>query len=140
MTPKQICLVRESFEATAPRREQLAAGFFADLFSRDPSLRRLFDDDPAARGAELYYGLSAIVGSLGRLHAFQPALEWLALRYGRRGLGAPQYAAIGEALLATLERGLGEAFTADHRAAWEAARDRIVGLMIRALEEEPLAA
>lgn len=140
MTPRQFWLVRESFEATAPRRKVLAAGFFADLFARDPSLRLLFDGDLAERGVELDYGLAWIVGSLRRLEAFQPALEWLAIRYGRRGVGATQYAAINQALLATLERGLGEAFTAEHRAAWEAAYDLVAGLMIRALDDEPLAA
>ena len=140
MTPRQIRLVRHSFEAASPRRELLSASFFADLFARDPSLRRLFDGDLAARGAELYYGLAAIVASLGRLHAFLPALEWLAIRYGRRGVGAPQYAAIGEALRTTLARGLGEAFTAEHREARAAAQLLVAGLMIRALEDEPLAA
>ncbi len=140
MTPRQIWLVRESFEATAPHRERLAAVFFADLFARDPSLRRLFDGDLAERGAELDYGLAAVVGSLRRLDAFLPALEWLALRYAQRGLGAPQYAAIGSALLATLERGLGAAFTPEHRAAWIAAQDLVSGLMIESLEDQLLAA
>ena len=140
MTPKQIRLVKDSLEAAVPRRELLSAGFFAELFARDPSLKRLFDGDLAARGAELYYGLAAIVASLGRLHAFRPALEWLAIRYGRRGLGTPQYAAIGEALLNTLERGLGETFTAEHRDAWNAGYALIAGLMIEALKDEPLAA
>ena len=140
MTPKQIWLVRESFQATAARRAQLAALFFAELFARDPSLRRTFDGDLTERGAELDYGLAALVGSLRQLHAFQPALEWLAVRYGRRGVGAAQYAAIGDALVATLERGLGDAFTAEHRAAWESARDLVVELMTEALENEPMAA
>lgn len=140
MTPRQIRLVTDSFEAAAPQRDRLSAIFFAELFARDPSLRPLFGGDLAVRGAELYYGLSAIVESLGRLPAFLPALEWLAIRYGRRGVGASQYAAVGAALLATLEAGLGPSFTEAHREAWHAGHRLVAGLMIRALETEPLAA
>jgi len=140
MTPKQIRLVRNSFAAAEPRRELLSAIFFAELFARDRSLRRLFDGDLGARGAELYYGLAAIVASLGRLHAFRPALEWLAIRSARRGVGERHYQAIGDALLATLASGLGEAFTGEHREAWSAGHALVGGLMLRAVEAEPLAA
>jgi len=140
MTPRQIRLVRDSFDAAAPQRDRLSAIFFAELFARDPSLRPLFGGDLAARGAELYYGLSAIVVSLGRLHAFLPALEWLAIRYSRRGVGMAQYAAIGTALLATLQAGLRDAFTDEHRQAWIAGHKLVAELMIRAVEAEPIAA
>lgn len=140
MSPRQIRLVKESFAAAAPQRELLSASFFAELFARDASLRRLFVGDLTARGKDLYNGLSAVVASLDRLHAFRPALEWLARRYDARRLDPAQYRAIGEALRATLERGLRASFTADHRDAWDAAFDRVAGLMIEAIEDEPLAA
>ena len=139
MTPRQIRLVKDSFETAAPHRDRLAAIFFVELFAREPALRRLFDEVPSRR-AELFYGLAAVIASLDRLYPILPALEWLAIRNARRGVGERQYAAAGEALLAALEAGLGDAFTPELREAWIGARRMIVRLMVQAAADEPLAA
>lgn len=140
MTPQQILLVRNSFAAAEPNRERLTAVFFAELFARQPSLRPLLDGGSARRGAEMFYGLSAIVGSLGRLHPILPAFEWLAIRYARKGVGAAQYRAVEAALLAAFEFGLGDAFTPKLAEAWSAACRIVAGVMLDAIEAEPLAA
>lgn len=140
MTPRQIALVKSSFAAVAPQRNRLAGIFFAQLFVRDPGLRSVFRGDLRAQGLGLYEGLSAIVESLGRLHPIAPALEWLAVQAARRGVGERHYAAIGDALLATLETGLGAGFTPELRSAWSAACGRVSGIMVAALEPQPLAA
>ncbi|MDQ4087561.1 MAG: globin domain-containing protein [Pseudomonadota bacterium] len=140
MTPTQIMLVKNSFQAAAPQRRRLAPIFFSELFAREPSLRALFSGDVSAHGTALFQGLSAIVGSLARLHPIMPALEWLALRNARRGLREYHYEAFGEALLAALEQGLGEAFTADTRQAWTAAHAKVARLMLDSLPAEALAA
>lgn len=140
MTAEQIRLVRQSLEAAAPQRNRLAAIFFARLFAREPQLRFLFRGDLAAQGHALWSGLAAIADSLDRLHAIEPALEWLALRAAARGAGQRTYDLIGETLVATLEAGLGERFSGAHRAAWEAAGRRVAAVLVRAAEAEPLAA
>ena len=140
MTPQQIRLVRNSLAAAAPLRNRLAGTFFAHLFAREPSLRFLFRGDLKVRGLELYEGLAAIVDSIDRLHPIVPALEWLAVRAGSRGVGERHFALIAAALVSTLEAGLGEAFTAEHREAWRAACRRVVDVMATAIAAEPLAA
>ena len=140
MTAQQIRLVRQSLEAAAPQRNRLAAIFFARLFAREPQLRFLFRGDLRAQGQALWSGLAAIVDSLDRLHAIEPTLEWLALRAAARGAGERTYAVIGEELVATVEAGLGERFTEAHRAAWDAACRRVIGVLARTVEAEPLAA
>jgi hemoglobin-like flavoprotein len=140
MTPQQVLLVRNSLAAASPQRNRLAGTFFAQLFARDPSLRFLFKGDLRALGAELYQGLAAITGSIDRLHPIVPALEWLAVRVSSRGVGERHFALITAALVATLEAGLGEAFTAEHREAWNAASHRVIDVMMPAIAAEPLAA
>lgn len=140
MTSEQIILVRNSFAAAAPQRPRLAQVFFAELFAREPSLRLQLDNGSAAQSASLFRGLSQIVASLDRLYPILPALEWLAERSAWRGIGPNRYAAFAQALLAALEAGLGDAFTAAVREAWVAASRRIAGAMALAVEPEPLAA
>lgn len=140
MTPMQTLLVKNSFQVLAPQRRSLAGIFFAELFSREPSLRALFAGDLARHGGALFEGLAAIVGALPRLHPIAPALEWLALRNARRGLGELHYQAVAEALLATLAAALADAFTPELREAWIAAHRKVSRLMLQSVPAEALAA
>ena len=140
MTGRQIQIVRRSFEALTPQRNRLAGLFFAQLFVREPSLRPLFRSDLRQAGAELFDGLAAIVDSLDRLYPIVPALEWLAVRSARRGIGVRHHAAIAEAMLAAARDGLGESYTPELEAAWRGAIARVAAIMEGALQAEPIAA
>ena len=140
MTRRQVWLVRSSFQAMTPQRNRLAGIFFAQLFVREPSLRSVFRGDLRAHGVALFDGLAAIVDSLDRLYPIVPALEWLAVQSARRGVGERHYGAIVEAMLAAFRDGLGENYTAELDAAWKLASERVVAIMVPALESQPLAA
>lgn len=140
MTPNQALLVKNSFRALAPRRRLLVPTFFEALFAREPSLRPLFGPNLAAEGEALFNGLAGIVTSLGRIYPVVPALEWLAQRNACRGLGGRHYEAFAAALLQTIDQALGEAFTPELRAAWAAAQQLVIDIMLSAVEAEPLAA
>ena len=140
MTPNQALLVKNSFRMLAPRRRLLAPVFFDALLAREPSLRPLFGPNLAAEGEALFDGLAGIITSLGRIYPVVPALEWLAQRNACRGLGARHYESFGAALLETLEMGHGEAFTPELRAAWTAAQQLVIRIMLSSVEAEPLAA
>lgn len=140
MTPAQVRLVQESFRAASSQRNRLTALFLAELSARDPSLRPLFRGPSGLLGAKLFDGLSAIVASLNRLDPFVPALEWLAIRHARMGVGPRHYAVISTALVAVLQAGLGLAFKPEHREAWTAACREVGAIMTAALEPQPLAA
>lgn len=140
MTPQQIRLVRESLAEASPQRNRLAGIFFAQLLAREPSLRFLFRADLRAHGRELHDGLAAIVASLDRLHAIAPALEWLAVRSARRGVGPDRYGIFVEALLAALAARRGAGLSPELGAAWRAAAAVVAGVMTAGLEAEPLAA
>jgi hemoglobin-like flavoprotein len=140
MTPNQVQLVKRSFEAAAIRPDRLAGFFFAELFARDAVLWRRFRAGAGTRDAALFDGMAAIVGSIDRIHPIVPVLEWLAFQGTRHGIGEVEYDAVGEALVAALAAMFGDAFTAEHRAAWTAAAHAVARVMVRALAAEPLAA
>ncbi len=136
MTPEQITLVQESFKKVAPIKEAAAAMFYDRLFELDPSLRSMFKGDMAEQGRKLMMMIGTAVGGLDRLESIVPAVQALGRRHGGYGVKPDQYTTVAEALLWTLEQGLGEAFTDDVKAAWAEAYGILSATMIAAAETE----
>jgi len=118
MTSAEITLVKDSFRKLAPIADQAAALFYARLFELDPSLRALFHGDMAEQGRKLMQMIGLAVGGLDRLEELVPAVRQLGLRHAAYHVRDEHYETVGEALLWTLGRGLGPAFTNDMQAAW----------------------
>jgi hemoglobin-like flavoprotein len=133
MTPRQIALVQESFRLVLPIREQAAALFYDRLFTLDPSLRPLFaGTDMGEQARKLMMAIGMVVGGLTRLDAILGEVERLAVRHVDYGVEEGHYATVGDALLWTLEAGLGDAFTAETKGAWAEAYGTLSGAMIEA--------
>jgi hemoglobin-like flavoprotein len=118
MTSAEITLIRESFRKVAPIADQAASLFYARLFELDPSLRAMFRGDMSEQGRKLMTMLSMAVGGLDRLDQLVPAVRQLGLRHAGYQVREAHYEIVGEALLWTLERGLGPDFTLETKAAW----------------------
>ena len=119
MTPAQISLVQNSFSQVVPIRDVAAGLFYDRLFALDPATRTLFtNSDMGAQGQKLMATIGTVVAGLGRPEAVVPAAQALARRHVGYGVTAAHYGIVGEALLWTLERGLGEGFTPEVRCAW----------------------
>lgn len=118
MTNDQIRLVQESFDKVAPIAETAAALFYDQLFTLDPSLRPLFKGDMKEQGAKLMKMIGYCVGGLNNVAVLVPAVENLGRRHATYGVEDRHYDTVGTALLATLEKGLGDAFTPAVKAAW----------------------
>lgn len=118
MTPDQVQLVKTSFAAVAPIAPQTAALFYGRLFETAPELRALFKGDMTEQGRKLMSVLAAAVGSLERLPELVPVVQDLGRRHAGYGVKDEHYATVGAALLWTLERGLGPAFTPSVRESW----------------------
>lgn len=129
MTPRQITLVRETFAAVKPIAEQAAAQFYDRLFALDPSLRALFKSDMRAQGQKLMQMIDVAVAGLDKPEALVPAVRALGERHRGYGVAPAHYGTVGEALLWTLGKGLGPAFTDEARAAWLAAYGLLAGAM-----------
>lgn len=130
LTEDELDLVRASFRDLAATTAESAAAFYDRLFAIAPELRRLFPADMAVQGAKLMSMLGIVVAQLPDHAALRPLLGDLARRHVGYGARPGHYRAIGEALLWTLERRLGPAFTPAHRAAWLGAYAALAGTML----------
>ncbi|MDG4854993.1 MAG: hemin receptor [Mesorhizobium sp.] len=141
MTPDQIRLVQDSFREVVPIKEAAAALFYEKLFAIDASLKGLFRaTDMSRQGAKLMAALGFVVHGLSRAETILPAVQDLARRHVGYGVEEHHYPIVGQALIETLEAGLGEAFTPQVREAWQAAYGLLAGVMIVAAREVELAA
>lgn len=132
MESTQIKLVQESFAKVAPIAEAAAAMFYQRLFELDPSLSKLFKGDMKAQGLKLMTMIAAAVRGLDDIEKLVPVLRQLGARHGNYGVKDSDYDTVGGALLWTLERGLGTAFTNEVKAAWTAVYGVLAKTMIDA--------
>lgn len=135
MTPQQVELVQQSFEKVAPIAEQAAELFYGRLFALDPGLRRLFKGELRRQGQMLMQTLALTVRSLHQPERIVAAVQALGERHLGYGVRTEHYDTVGQALLWTLEQGLGEQFTDEVREAWAAAYGLLAGIMIDAAGE-----
>ena len=130
MTPEQIKAIQESFAKVAPISEQAAALFYGRLFEIDPAVKALFHGDMHEQGRKLMATLAVVVNSLNNLGAVLPAASALAKHHVAYGVKPAHYTPVGEALLWTLQQGLGTAWTPELAAAWAAAYGVLSEFMI----------
>jgi len=137
MTPHQIELVQTSFAKVLPISEQAAEIFYARLFELAPGVRALFKGDMVEQGRKLMAMLRSVVGTLNKLDVLVPVAQKLAERHVGYGAQPAHYAVVGQALIDTLDKGLGAEFTPETRAAWETAYGTLSAVMIAAADKLP---
>lgn len=135
MTPEGIELVQNSWKKVVPIAEEAAALFYDELFTLDPTLKALFRSDMKAQGRKLTSMLNTAVVNLGQVDAILPAVQDLGRRHVGYGVKPAHYETVGTALISTLEKGLGEAFTTPVREAWIDAYTALAGIMQAAASE-----
>src|SRR5215472_12498897 len=140
MTPDQIKLVQQSFSKVAPIADQAAVIFYDRLFEVAPQVRAMFPADMTEQRRKLMSTLAVVVSGLSNLESILPAASALATRHVAYGAKAEHYPVVGGALLWTLEKGLGEDWTADVADAWTAAYGTLSGFMISEAYGRPQAA
>jgi nitric oxide dioxygenase len=133
MNPTDIDLIRTSWSGVEPIADTAAGLFYGRLFELDPAIERLFRrTDMAAQRKILMQTLTVVVKSLDKLEQLVPAVQALGRRHAGYGVREAHYATVGEALLWTLEQGLGATFTPPVRAAWAEAYGILASVMIAA--------
>jgi hemoglobin-like flavoprotein len=118
VTLRQKNLVQESFASLAPIAEDAMALFYRRLFELDPALSAMFPADMAAQHRKLAQMLTAAVKGLDHLDRLVPVVQDLGRRHTGYGVTEAHYETVGAALLWTLEKGLGAAFTPEMKNAW----------------------
>lgn len=134
--------IRRSWQLVVPIADTAADLFYRRLFELKPEYKALFPENMAAQKSKLVRMLAFVVKALDF-----PESAWnedvpenedlmlVLLALGRRHTAlykVPRegYAVVGEALLWTLDYGLGEAFTPAVKAAWAAVYKAISTTMI----------
>jgi hemoglobin-like flavoprotein len=140
MTQDQVRLVQESFARVAPISDQAAAMFYDRLFEIAPQVKPLFPADMAEQRRKLMAALAIVVNGLSTLEQILPAIAALATRHVAYGAKAEHYPVVGAALLWTLEKGLGEGWTAEVAEAWTTAYSTLSAVMIKQAYHRPQAA
>ena len=138
MTPQQITLVQESFRKVLPISEMAGTIFYARLFELDPSLRKLFTGDMKRQSMMLMSMIASAVRGLSDPNALLPVLTALGRRHGGYGVVDAHYTTVAEALLWTLEQGLGKDFTPETREAWISAYSLMSSVMQQGAREMPV--
>ena len=137
MTPETIRLVRSSFDQVLPVADLAATLFYDRLFVLDPSLRSLFPENLNQQKQSLMATLRIAVEQLDQPDRLLPVVRQLGVRHERYGVTAAHYATVADALLWTLEQGLGPAFTPAVRAAWTAVYEVLATTMQSAAATAP---
>lgn len=133
MTPERERLVRDSWAVVRQTPIDVAGIFYDRLFALDPAARALFAGvDMAAQGAKFVVMLGAIVHALDQAPVLVTDVAALARRHMAYGAWLEHHEAVGAALLWTLERVLGAAWTPEVRAGWAEAYALITALARRA--------
>ena len=130
MTPEQVKFVQDSFAKVAPIADQAAIIFYDRLFEVAPAVKAMFPADMTEQRKKLMATLAAVVNGLSNLESILPAASALAVRHVSYGARPEHYPVVGGALLWTLEKGLGAAWTPETAAAWTAAYDTLSGYMV----------
>lgn len=118
MTPEQIKLVQDSFKSVAPIADAAADIFYDRLFEVAPQLRPLFPQDMREQKKKLMQMIGTAVNSLHKVDTIVGAVQDLGRRHVGYGVKDEHYDIVGGALLYTLGKGLGDAFTPDVEKAW----------------------
>ncbi len=137
LSADQRQVVRETWAQVVPIADTAAEMFYDRLFELDPSLRKLFKSaDMPEQRRKLMQTLGVAVNAIDRPDQLVPTLEDLGRRHVGYGVEDRDYDTVGEALLWTLGRGLGDAFTPAARDAWAQTYSLVAGVMRRSAELE----
>jgi nitric oxide dioxygenase len=130
MNASDVALVQDSFKKVAPISEVAAELFYGRLFEVAPQVKPMFRGDMKEQGRKLMATLGVVVTGLTRLETVLPAASALAKQHVAYGVKAEHYPIVGGALLWTLEKGLGDAWTPELASAWTAAYGTLSDYMI----------
>lgn len=132
MNPEQTQLIQSTWRQVVPVADDAMQQFYRRLFEIDPGLLPLFAaSDMREQRARLAQALSAVVDGLDDIERLLPQIEALGRRHVAYGATAKHYDSVGEALLWTLRRGLGDAWSEAAEAAWSDA----YGLVSRVMQK-----
>ena len=135
MTPEQIELVSSTWKQVLRISEKAAELSYGKLFELHPEVKPLFKGDMVEQGKKLMQMINTAVNNISDVEKIIPALQDLGKRHVDYGVTEEHYTTVANALLWTLEQGLGDAFTEEVKAAWTETYMTLAKVMIDAANE-----
>jgi len=136
MTSRQIGLVRRSWaRVTAIDGVTFGIGFYNRLFEIAPDIELMFKRPVLEQSRKLTTILDHVIEKLDSLDEIVENIVKLAQRHETYGVKPEHYTLVGEALLWTLERELGDEWNDDLKFAWTMCYVSISTAMLQAMKE-----
>ncbi|MEM9444818.1 MAG: globin family protein [Verrucomicrobiota bacterium] len=137
MTEEQIQLVQDSWAKVIPIQETAAELFYGRLFEVAPEVKALFKGDMKEQGKKLMTMITVAVNGLTKLDTIVEAVQDMGKRHLGYGVKDEHYDVVGASLLWTLEKGLGDAWNDELKAAWTETYVTLATVMKDAAKEVP---
>jgi len=118
MTPEKVQLVQQSFKKVVPIAGAAADIFYDRLFEIAPEVRPMFPEQMSDQKGKLMTTLAVAIQNLHQVDTIVPVIQNLAVKHLDYGVKDEHYTPVGEALLYTLEKGLGDDWTPELADAW----------------------
>ena len=133
MTKEEIILIKRTWKLFREINPVVVGDtFYSKLFLDNPSVRKMFPKEMNQQYQKLIDMLSTVVGRLDNLDELSSDIAAMAQRHVAYGVKPAQYKKVGEALLWTLEQGLGKDFTPEVKEAWTKCYTTLADTMIKA--------
>ncbi len=139
MTPAEIHIIKTTwkiFRSISPA--VVGDVFYSKLFTENRSLRKMFPVQMEAQYRKLVDMLNSIVLHLDDMDSVAPEIKAMAVRHTAYGVRPAHYKIVGDALLWTLQQGLGRDWNANVEAAWRKCYTTLATIMITAANEAQL--
>jgi len=136
MTSRQIELIRSSWaRVTATDEVTFGIGFYNRLFEIAPEIEPMFKRPILEQSRKLTTILDHVIEKLDALDDIVENIVKLAHRHENYGVKPEHYTLVGEALLWTLERELGDQWNNELKFAWTMCYVSISTAMLQAMKE-----
>ena len=140
MTPDEVKIIKQTWAMVVPSAEQVGPLFYNRLFEIAPETKHMFTRTSIPeQSKKLLAMLSYVINKLDNLENLLEEIAALAKRHVQYGVTEEHYTKVGEALLWTLEKGLGEHWTVEVKDAWVTCYTTLSGAMIQLSEESKAA-
>jgi nitric oxide dioxygenase len=119
MTAEQIILVKKTWRLFRGINPATVGDlFYSKLFADTPALRKMFPANMQQQYQKLIDMLNAVVIRLDKLDELTEEIAAMAQRHVQYGVRPAHYKLVGNALIWTLQKGLGDDWNEEVKTAW----------------------
>ena len=131
-----IPAMRASFSKAAAHGDQVPLWFYSHLFLSHPETRQMFPVSMAHQRDRLFAALGDVVARVDDLDALVPILQQLGRDHRKFGVLSQHYDAVGAALIGTVQKFAGPAWTPEVERAWTSAYRTVADAMCASMQAE----